>query len=36
MAEVGDLQGAAVYLAGETSDFVTGHDLIVDGGFTVW
>ncbi len=36
MAEVGDLQGAAVYLAAEASDFVTGHDLLVDGGFTVW
>ena len=31
-----DLQGAAVYLASEASGFVTGHDLIVDGGYTLW
>ena len=31
-----DLQGAAVYLASEASSFVTGHDLIIDGGYTVW
>jgi NAD(P)-dependent dehydrogenase (short-subunit alcohol dehydrogenase family) len=31
-----DLEGAVVYLASEASDFVTGHDLIVDGGYVVW
>lgn len=31
-----DLQGAAVYLASEASDSVTGHDLIVDGGYVLW
>lgn len=36
MAEVSDLQGAVVYLAAAASDFVTGHDLIVDGGYSVW
>jgi NAD(P)-dependent dehydrogenase (short-subunit alcohol dehydrogenase family) len=36
MAETGDLQGAVVYLASEASDYVTGHDLIIDGGFTCW
>ncbi len=36
MAEVTDLQGAVVYLASEASDYVTGHDLIIDGGYTVW
>lgn len=36
MAEVGDLQGAVVYLASEASDYVTGHDLVIDGGFTLW
>lgn len=36
MAGVEDLQGAAVYLASAASDFVTGADLVVDGGFTIW
>ncbi|MHB0857047.1 MAG: SDR family NAD(P)-dependent oxidoreductase [Anaerolineae bacterium] len=36
MAETSDLQGAVVYLASEASDYVTGHDLIVDGGFMLW
>ena len=36
MAETTDLQGAVVYLASEASDYVTGHDLVVDGGFTLW
>lgn len=31
----GDLVGAAVYLAGPASDFVTGHVLVVDGGYSV-
>lgn len=36
VAEVTDLQGAVVYLAAEVSDFMTGHDLIIDGGYCVW
>lgn len=36
MGQVSDLQGAVVYLAAEASDYVTGHDLIVDGGYTCW
>ena len=31
-----DLAGAAVFLAGEASAFVTGHVLVVDGGYTAW
>ena len=36
MAEVSDLQGAVVYLAAEASDYMTGSDLIIDGGYCVW
>lgn len=36
MAEVADLQGAIVYLAAEVSDFTTGHDMLVDGGYCAW
>jgi NAD(P)-dependent dehydrogenase (short-subunit alcohol dehydrogenase family) len=36
MAEVTDLQGAAVYLASGASDYMTGSDLIIDGGYCVW
>jgi NAD(P)-dependent dehydrogenase (short-subunit alcohol dehydrogenase family) len=36
MAEVTDLQGAIVYLASEASDYMTGHDLVIDGGYCVY
>ena len=36
MVEVTDLQGAIVYLACEASDFMTGHDMVIDGGYCVW
>lgn len=36
MAEVTDLQGALLYLACEASDYATGTDIIVDGGYCVW
>ena len=36
LAEVTDLQGAVVYLASEASDFMTGHDLVIDGGYCAW
>ena len=34
--EVTDLQGAVVYLAAEVSDFMTGHDMVIDGGYCIW
>jgi NAD(P)-dependent dehydrogenase (short-subunit alcohol dehydrogenase family) len=36
MADVTDLQGTVVYLASEVSDYMTGADLVVDGGYCVW
>ena len=36
MAEVTDLQGAVVYLASAASDYMTGHDMVIDGGYCAW
>jgi NAD(P)-dependent dehydrogenase (short-subunit alcohol dehydrogenase family) len=36
MAEVTDLQGAVVFLAAAASDYVTGHDIVIDGGYCAW
>ncbi|NPV07310.1 MAG: glucose 1-dehydrogenase [Anaerolineae bacterium] len=36
IGEPTDLAGAVVYLASPASAFVTGHTLVVDGGFTLW
>ena len=36
LGEPADLAGTVVYLASDASDFVTGHVLLVDGGYTAW
>ncbi|XP_073498867.1 uncharacterized protein [Phyllobates terribilis] len=36
LAQVTDLQAAVVYLASEASDYMTGHNLVIDGGQSLW
>lgn len=36
LAEMDDLQGALLYLAAHASDYMTGQDLVLDGGYSLW
>ena len=31
-----DFQGAVVFLASDAAGYVTGHDVVIDGGYTLW
>lgn len=36
MAQVEELQGAVLFLAGDASTYMVGQDLLIDGGHTIW
>jgi len=36
LAEVTDLQAAIVFLASEASNYMTGHNMVLEGGQSLW
>jgi len=36
LAKPADIVGSVIFLSCEASSYITGHDLVVDGGYTVW
>ena len=36
MGKPSDIIGGVLYLSSDASAYITGHNLVIDGGWTVW